>query len=165
MNEQPSGWAVGWTAFAGIMMIMQGVWWVIAGLVAIVDDDFYAVTREYIFKFDTSTWGWIHLLLGIVVLFAGVGLGSHRRRGHRGRRLAGRVRVASVVPGVGDHLHHRVGRHHLGADRPRPRHHGHRLSQEPGLPSRVETDPKAGETGVFSRAWSAPASSEHEGAL
>lgn len=76
MNEQPSGWAVGWTAFAGIMMIMQGVWWVMAGLVAIVDDDFYAVTREYIFKFDTSTWGWIHLLLGIVVLFAGVGLFS-----------------------------------------------------------------------------------------
>ncbi|MFA9565664.1 MAG: hypothetical protein ACERLM_13285 [Acidimicrobiales bacterium] len=76
MNEQPSGWAVGWTAFAGIMMIMQGVWWVIAGLVAIVDDDFYAVTREYIFKFDASTWGWIHLLLGIVVLFAGVGLFS-----------------------------------------------------------------------------------------
>ena len=74
--ERPSGWAVGWTTFAGVMMILGGGWWIMAGLVAIFDDDFYAVTPNYIFKFDATQWGWIHLLVGIVVLCAGFALFS-----------------------------------------------------------------------------------------
>ena len=73
---QTSGAAMGLTAFAGIMMFMLGGWWVIAGLVAIFNDDFYVVTQEWIFKLSTTTWGWIHLVLGIVVLLAGLGLFS-----------------------------------------------------------------------------------------
>ena len=34
-EQQPSGWAIGWTAFAGIMMIMMGGWWVIVRLVGL----------------------------------------------------------------------------------------------------------------------------------
>ncbi len=71
---QPSGGAVGLTALAGILMFMLGGWWIIAGLVAIVNDDFYVVTQEWIFEFSTTTWGWTHLILGIVVLFAGIGV-------------------------------------------------------------------------------------------
>ena len=73
---QTSGAAMGLTAFAGIMMFMLGGWWVIAGLVAIFNDDFYVVTQEWIFKLSTTTWGWTHLVLGIVVLLAGLGLFS-----------------------------------------------------------------------------------------
>jgi hypothetical protein len=69
--SEPSGWAVGWTWFAGFMMIMIGVFHVIAGLVAVIDDEFYVVGQEYVFQFDTSTWGWIHLIVGAVVLLAG----------------------------------------------------------------------------------------------
>ncbi len=76
MTYQPSGWAVGWTAFAGVMMVLLGFWWMIAGLVAIVDDDFYVVTQDYIFQFSASTWGWIHLIVGGVVLVSGFGLFS-----------------------------------------------------------------------------------------
>ena len=76
MTDQPSGWAVGWTAFAGVMMVLLGFWWMIAGLVAIVDDDFYVVTQDYIFQFSTSTWGWIHVIVGGVVLVSGFGLFS-----------------------------------------------------------------------------------------
>ena len=71
MDDDPSGWAIGWTAFAGIMMVMGGVWWIISGIVAIANEDFYVVGEEYIFQFSTTTWGWIHLLLGIVILLAG----------------------------------------------------------------------------------------------
>jgi hypothetical protein len=71
MNEEPSGWAVGWTAFAGIMMIMMGIWWVIAGLVAIFEESFYVVTFNWIFEFNVTAWGWIHVILGIVVGLAG----------------------------------------------------------------------------------------------
>ncbi len=72
MNEQPSGWAIGWTAFAGIMMVIGGIWWAIIGIVALANDTFYVVGEEYIFQFDVTTWGWIHLLLGIVAALAGV---------------------------------------------------------------------------------------------
>ena len=73
-TNKPSGWAIGWTAFAGITMILQGVWWLISGLIAIIDDEFYVITQNWILEFDTSTWGWIHLIVGIIVLVAGFGL-------------------------------------------------------------------------------------------
>jgi hypothetical protein len=72
MDDQASGWAVGWTAFAGIMMVIGGIWWVIIGIIALVNDNFYVVTEEYIFQFNVTTWGWIHLLLGILVALAGI---------------------------------------------------------------------------------------------
>jgi hypothetical protein len=70
-SEQPSGWAIGWTAFAGITMIMAGIFWAITGLVAIFNDEFFVVTQNWIFQFDISTWAWVHLILGIVIAVAG----------------------------------------------------------------------------------------------
>jgi hypothetical protein len=70
-NEKPSGWAVGWTAFAGFTMIMMGVWWAISGLVALFNSEFYVVGVRWIFEFDIVTWGWVHLIIGTVVLIAG----------------------------------------------------------------------------------------------
>jgi hypothetical protein len=73
-GREPSMWAAGWATFAGFMMIMLGVFHAIAGFAEIVDPDSYVVTQEYVFKFDTSTWGWIHLIVGILVFFAGFGV-------------------------------------------------------------------------------------------
>ncbi len=61
MSNRQSNWAIGWTAFAAIMMLAMGIWWFIAGLVAIFEDTFFVVTEDYIFK--SSTWGWIHRTL------------------------------------------------------------------------------------------------------
>lgn len=69
-----SGGAVGLIAFAGILMVMIGIFHVIQGLVALVNDDFYVVGEEYVFEFDLTTWGWIHLIAGVIVAFAGAGL-------------------------------------------------------------------------------------------
>jgi hypothetical protein len=75
MSERnPSMWAAGWATFAGLMMIMLGIFHAIAGFAEIVDPDSYVVTQRYIFKFDASTWGWIHLIVGILVFFAGFGV-------------------------------------------------------------------------------------------
>ena len=71
---KPSGWAIGWTAFAGILTIMMGFWWIITGFVALLDSEFYVVTLRWIFQFNISTWGWIHLILGIVIVASGFGL-------------------------------------------------------------------------------------------
>ena len=74
MNEQPSAWAAGYTAFAGVVLVLIGFFQAVAGLVAIVDDEFYVVGQEYLFQFDVTTWGWIHLIIGIVVLLSGFGV-------------------------------------------------------------------------------------------
>jgi hypothetical protein len=67
----PSGWATGGVLFAGVMMIIIGIFQVIAGISAIAEDDVFVKTTNYVFSLDVSTWGWIHLLIGILVLLAG----------------------------------------------------------------------------------------------
>jgi hypothetical protein len=71
-----SAGAVGLTVFAAVLMIMVGIFHAAQGLVAIVNDSFYVVGEEYVFQFDVTTWGWIHLLLGILVAVAGFALFS-----------------------------------------------------------------------------------------
>jgi hypothetical protein len=70
-QDSTSGWAVGFILFAAMMMIMAGIFQAFAGLVAIFNDNFYLATRNYVFQFDATSWGWIHLILGIVVVLAG----------------------------------------------------------------------------------------------
>ena len=69
---QTGSGAVGLTVLAGILMVLLGGWWIITGFVAIVNSDFYVVTQEWLFEFSTTSWGWTHLILGIVVLLAGI---------------------------------------------------------------------------------------------
>jgi hypothetical protein len=71
---QKSNAAVGLTVFAAIVMMIAGFSQVIMGLVALFNDQFFVVGKEYIFTLDTTTWGWIHLLLGALVCAAGFGL-------------------------------------------------------------------------------------------
>ena len=73
-REPVSGWAVGGVTFAACVLTLIGFFQVIGGLVAIIDDNFYVVTQNYTFDLDTSAWGWIHLLLGILLVATGFGL-------------------------------------------------------------------------------------------
>jgi len=71
VEKQPSYWAAGWSAFAGIMLIMLGLFHAISGLSEVIDPDAYIVSEDYVFKLSSDAWGWIHLLGGIIVFFAG----------------------------------------------------------------------------------------------
>ena len=77
-SREPSGWAVGFTVFAAVMMIMVGIWQALSGVIAIFENEFYVPTRNYIFQFDVTAWGWIHLVVGLLVAFAGWALLSGR---------------------------------------------------------------------------------------
>jgi hypothetical protein len=77
-GRDTSGMAVGFTVFAAIMMLMVGVFQALQGLIAIFENEFYVQTRNYLFEFDATTWGWIHLVIGLLVAFAGWGLLSGR---------------------------------------------------------------------------------------
>ena len=71
-----SGTAVGFTVFASVMMVMMGLFQAFVGVVALVNDEFYVVGSQWVFQFDVTTWGWVHLTIGIVVLLAGMALFS-----------------------------------------------------------------------------------------
>jgi hypothetical protein len=62
-----SGGAVGLILFASMMMILAGSFQALTGLVAVFENEFYVATRNYLFQFDVTTWGWIHLLVGLIV--------------------------------------------------------------------------------------------------
>lgn len=67
----PSAMAIGAIMFAGIMMAVNGIFSAIAGLVALTKDEFYVVLPNYLLELDATTWGYIHLIVGIVVALAG----------------------------------------------------------------------------------------------
>jgi hypothetical protein len=70
-TRERSGWAVGWMMWAAVWMWILGFFHALAGFAAIVEDEIFVATPDYIYRLDVTTWGWIHLILGIVVLFAG----------------------------------------------------------------------------------------------
>jgi hypothetical protein len=73
-RARPAGWVVGLSLFAGIMMIIVGVFNAMEGVVALARNEVYVATPRYLFAFDLTTWGWIQVILGIVVVVAGFGV-------------------------------------------------------------------------------------------
>ena len=69
--RQVSGWAIGWISFAGFMMSMVGIFHVIVGISGIAASPLFVRTPDYILQFDLATWGWVHLIVGIIVAAAG----------------------------------------------------------------------------------------------
>jgi hypothetical protein len=73
-QPQPSGW-LGWVMFAGVMMLALGTFHAIQGLVALFRRDFYLVGPEgFVVRINYATWGWILLIVGVIVAVAGVGV-------------------------------------------------------------------------------------------
>jgi len=75
-GQRPAGpkhaWMNGYTVFAVSIMLVLGLWQVLAGLTAVVHDGLYVTTTTYTYAFNTSVWGWLVVLLG--VLIAGTGI-------------------------------------------------------------------------------------------
>ncbi|MGX1884931.1 DUF7144 family membrane protein [Streptomyces sp. NPDC055287] len=67
-------WAGGLTVFGAVMLMIAGVLGICRGIMAIAEDDVFVTTRKYIFEFDLTGWGWIHLIVGVVALIVSFGL-------------------------------------------------------------------------------------------
>lgn len=70
-TENPSAWVSGWAMFAGVIMILVGIFQAFQGLAAILNSNFFFIGPNYTYSIDVSTWGWIHLILGAIVAIAG----------------------------------------------------------------------------------------------
>ncbi|WP_329548864.1 hypothetical protein OG548_38150 [Streptomyces sp. NBC_01356] len=67
-------WAEGLTVFAAVMLMIAGVLDILRGVMAIAEDDVFVATRNYVFEFDLTSWGWIHLVLGALAVIVSFGL-------------------------------------------------------------------------------------------
>ncbi|WP_326580029.1 hypothetical protein OG889_20575 [Streptomyces sp. NBC_00481] len=67
-------WATGLTAFAAVMLFLVGLLDIFRGVMAIAEDDIFVTTRQYVFEFDLTGWGWVHLALGAVAVIVSMGL-------------------------------------------------------------------------------------------
>jgi len=74
MSDEPSGWAAGWAFFAAVLLIIAGAFQIINAIVALVKDEFFVVGQKWVFNFDVTAWGWIHLILGIIIVLVGFGI-------------------------------------------------------------------------------------------
>lgn len=72
-QDTTTGW-VGWIFFASVMMIIGGALNAFHGLVAIVNDEWVVWGNSADLYLDLTEWGWVHLIVGALVVLAGFGL-------------------------------------------------------------------------------------------
>lgn len=72
-SSAPGGdpWAAGGVMFAGIVLLVDGILAIVKGIAGIASDDVYTRINNYTFKFDITSWGWIHLILGVILVLVG----------------------------------------------------------------------------------------------
>jgi hypothetical protein len=72
--RESTGW-VGWIGFAGIMLILNGIFSAVQGVVALVGPDaYYVVSDGNLFLLDVTGWAWWNLILGILLALTGIAL-------------------------------------------------------------------------------------------
>jgi hypothetical protein len=71
--DQRTGWT-GWISFAAIMLIIGGSLNLLYGVIAAVNDEWVVFTNRANVYLDVSEWGWVHIVLGGIVLLSGIGL-------------------------------------------------------------------------------------------
>ena len=77
-STEMTGW-VGWIAFAAVMMILVGIFHGVQGLMALFQDEYFLVSKSGLtVHADYTTWGWIHLIGGIIIVLAGIALFTGR---------------------------------------------------------------------------------------
>ncbi|MBA2955103.1 hypothetical protein GON03_12250 [Nocardioides sp. MAH-18] len=70
-SSTESAWAEGIGIFAGAALLTVGIFQFLEGVAAAAKDDVFVRTSNYVFEFDLTTWGWIHIVLGIIVAIVG----------------------------------------------------------------------------------------------
>jgi hypothetical protein len=90
-THSTSDWALGGTMLAGVLLVVEGVTGILQGIVAISKDSVYSRVNNYTYAFSLTSWGWIHLILGILLALTGFGI----LFGARWARIAG-IGLASL---------------------------------------------------------------------
>ncbi|MEU3652442.1 hypothetical protein AB0E67_06255 [Streptomyces sp. NPDC032161] len=73
-GSRDGGRVAGPAMFVGVALVLSGVLSVLQGITGIARDRLYGVPLHYEYRFDLTTWGWIHLIVGIALLVGGFGV-------------------------------------------------------------------------------------------
>ncbi|RVW04552.1 DUF7144 family membrane protein [Rhodococcus spongiicola] len=68
------GFAAGASLAAAVILVTVGILQILQGISALIKDDVFVVGPDYIYQFDLTAWGWIHLIIGAVVVLVGLAL-------------------------------------------------------------------------------------------
>jgi hypothetical protein len=69
-----TGWAVGGVVLAASLMVLLGFWGILVGIAAIASDAVFVTAEDYTYGIDLSAWGWVHLILAVIAVLAGLAL-------------------------------------------------------------------------------------------
>src|ERR1700712_3884011 len=73
-EPEPTGW-LGWVTFGGIVMVMVGFFGIIEGIAALFREQVFLVAKSgLLVSVNFTTWGWVHLVLGLLVASVGCGV-------------------------------------------------------------------------------------------
>ena len=77
-EPRPAGWVVGMSVFAALVMFVAGFFHAVEGIAALLGNENYNVGVRYLFSFDVMVWGWIHLVVGVLLMAAGLAMRTRR---------------------------------------------------------------------------------------
>ena len=64
----------GWLYFASFMLMISGAFELVAGLTALFQNTVYVTANTHLVALDLTQWGFVHLILGVVLLVSGLAL-------------------------------------------------------------------------------------------
>lgn len=70
-QNETTGWT-GWVVFAGVMMVIGGALWALQGFIAVIKGDLVIFSDEGALFLNVTGWGWVHMILGLLLLLSGV---------------------------------------------------------------------------------------------
>jgi hypothetical protein len=69
-----TGWT-GWVIFAGVILLISGIFSIVQGIVAVVGpNSYYVITEGSLFLFDVAGWGWWNIIIGVLLSLTAVAL-------------------------------------------------------------------------------------------
>ena len=66
----------GWIGFAGVIMVVIGTLDFFEGLIAVIRNNYYVIHGSQLIVFDTTTWGWVMMIWGVLIFLVGLALWS-----------------------------------------------------------------------------------------
>jgi hypothetical protein len=74
VDGNASGAVIGWTVFAAVMLMISGIGGILEGIAQLARGRYFVTLPNYAYNLSVHSWGWIHLIAGIVVFLAGAAL-------------------------------------------------------------------------------------------
>lgn len=67
-SSAKQGFAFGISLVAAALLFTAGIVGIFTGISAIANDQLFVLDGDYIYKFNLTTWGWIHLIIGVIAI-------------------------------------------------------------------------------------------------